>query len=51
MSEGRVADQRQGRRSRKRGKGWLRHLRNPATVRALISIGRLIVEVVRIFHS
>lgn len=51
MSDGPIADQRQGRRSRKRGKRWLRHLRNPGTVRALISIGRLVVEVVRLFQS
>lgn len=51
MSEGPIADQRQGQRSEKRGKGWLRHLRNPVTVRALISFGRLIVEIVRIFYS
>lgn len=51
MSEGLAADQRQGRRSRKRVKGWLRHLRNPATIRTLISIGRLIVELVRILKS
>jgi hypothetical protein len=51
MSEGPIADQRQGQRPRKRAKGWLRHLRNPATIRTLISFGRLIVEMVRILHS
>lgn len=51
MSEGPIADQRQGRRSRKRATGWLRHLQNPGTVRALISFGRLVVEFVRLFQS
>ena len=51
MSEGPDADQRQGRRSRKQGNGWLRHLRNLGTIRALISIGQLAVEIVRLFQS
>jgi hypothetical protein len=30
---------------------WLRRLQNPGTVRMIISIGRLIVEIIRLFQS
>jgi len=30
---------------------WLRQLQTPGTVRMLISIGQLIVEIIRLFQS
>ena len=51
MSEGPVADQRQGRRARKQSNKWRRHLLNMRTVRMFISLGRLVVEIYRIFQS
>ena len=44
-------DQRQGQRTPKVKKKWLRHLFNIQTVRTLISLGRLAVEIVRVFDT
>lgn len=42
-------DQRQGQRTPKVKKKWLSHFFNIKTVRTLISLGRLAVEIVRVF--
>ena len=48
---GKATEQRRGRKVRTRRRGWFCCLRNPLTVRFLISIGQLIVELVRMFES
>jgi hypothetical protein len=42
-------DQRQGQQTARVKKRWLRHFFNIQTVRTLISLGRLTVEIVRAF--
>ena len=51
MSDGPIADQRQGRRPRSNRWNWLRLFQTTGTVRTLISAGQLVVEIVRMFHS
>ncbi len=49
--DGENTDQRQGHQVRQGNARWLRLLCNPKTVHTLISLGQLLVSVVRLFSG
>lgn len=51
MTLGPDNDQRQGQRTSKMERKWLRRFLNITTARTLISLGRLAVEIVRLFEK